>query len=80
MNKRHLAEIGARASTRFNVGIPIDFRLAFGHRKLKRRERHAPFSSLVADRREHPFQIPVNFFNPTITPVKVSAANQPPKS
>jgi len=80
MNKRNFAEIGARASTRFNVGMPIDFRLVFGHRKLKRRERHTPFISLVTDRREQPFQIPVKFFNPTITPVKVSTANQPPKS
>jgi hypothetical protein len=80
MNKRNLTKIGARASARFNVGMPIDFQLAFGHRKLKRRESHAPFISLVADRREQPFQIPVKFFNPTITPVKVSVANQPPKS
>jgi hypothetical protein len=80
MNKRNLAEIGARASTRFNVGMSIDFRLAFGHRKLTRREHHAPFISFGADRRDQPFQIPVKFFNPTIIPVKMSAANQPPKS
>jgi len=80
MNKRNLAEIGARASARFNVGMPIDFRLAFCHRKLKRRERRAPLLSLVADRREQPFQIPVRFSNPTITPVNVSAANQQSKS
>jgi hypothetical protein len=79
MNKTYPAEIGARASTHFNVGMPIDFRLAFGHRNLKRRERRAPFTRLVANRREQPFQIPVRFFNPTITPVKVSAANQSPK-
>jgi hypothetical protein len=80
MNNCRLTEIGARASARFDVVVPINFRLTFGHRKLKRREHRAPFISLVADRREQSFQIPVKFFEPTIAPVKVSAANQPLKS
>jgi hypothetical protein len=34
---------GARASARFNVRKSIDFWKVFGSRKLKRRERRAPF-------------------------------------
>jgi hypothetical protein len=33
---------GARASARFNVGKPNDFRPIFGNWKLKRHERRAP--------------------------------------
>jgi hypothetical protein len=40
---RHLINTGGRASARFNVGKPVDFRLEFDRRKLKRRERCAPF-------------------------------------
>jgi len=66
MNNSRLTKIGARASARFNIGTRFGFQFAAGHRMLKRRDRQ--------------FQIPVKFLEPTIAPVKVSAANQPPKS
>lgn len=66
MNRSSLTKIGARASARFNIGTRFGFQSAAGYRKLKRSEQS--------------FQIPVKFFEPTIAPVEVSAANQPPKS
>jgi hypothetical protein len=66
MNNSRLTKIRARASARFDVVAPIDFRLTIGQQKL--------------NRREQPFQIPVKFFEPTISPVKVSVTNPPPKS
>src|SRR6266545_6999182 len=44
MARSHLINTGARASARFNVGEPVDFRPVFGNGKLKRRERRAPFA------------------------------------
>jgi hypothetical protein len=66
MNRNNLTKIGTRTSARCNTEARFVFQLAVSHRMLKRREK--------------PFQIPVKFFEPTIAPVKVSAANQPPKS
>jgi hypothetical protein len=66
MNRSSLTKFGAPASARFNLGTRFGFHFAAGHRMLKRRGRR--------------YQIPVKFFEPTIASVKVSVANQPPKS
>ena len=68
MNTEVLIQDGARASTRFYAGEPVDFRLTLGPRVLKRRERLAPLTvSAVALRK-----LPIEFSEPTAVPVTVS--------